>query len=450
MEPGLKLSQKLSQQLALTQQMEQSIKILEMDMVELREYIQSAATENPTIDIDALQEDSPDDMRKKKMEWLEQQALKDKQYVGYYDPDKDYSLEKTVAASQEESLTEHLLSQASLYCPPETRPVAEHVIGFVEDDGYLRAGVEEIARDKPFTFQQIEQAIAVIQGFDPAGVGARDLTQCLLLQLPEDAALERAIVVGHLDHLAKNRSDRAARELGVLKEQADEAFRRIRQLNPKPGGVYSPSEMPVYVTPDVIVTSFQDRYYVLPCEFSYPTIRMSKSMLDLMESTKDKEVEQYISQKIKQANWIQKCIASRGETLMAVAKTIVQHQEEFFRYGPQNLNILRMSDVADTLDMHESTVSRAVKGKYLQCSHGTFPLKHFFVQGPRNAAGTEEASSHNIKCKLKELIAAEDKSTPLSDQKLVGLLREQGMDISRRTVAKYRDQLGIPNSSYRR
>jgi len=450
MEHGLSLSQKQTQSLAMTQQMEQSIKILEMDMVELREYVQKEALENPAIDMDSIQEDSPAALRKKKLEWLEQQAVKDKQFVGYYDPQQDYSLEKTVAAREDTSLAAHLLEQCSLYCDKASRPVTEFVIGFLDDDGYLRASLSEMLEECGFSREALEAAIKTVQGFDPPGVGAGDLAHCLLLQLPQDAGLERSVVSSCMEHLAKNRPDRAAKELHVSKEEAAAAFARIRQLNPKPGSAFSPSQPPLYVIPDVIVTSFQDRYYVLPCEFSYPTIRLSASMQEIMNASQDKEVVQYISRKIKQAQWIEKCIASRGETLMAVARAIVQHQENFFRYGPHNLKILRMSDVAEALGMHESTISRAVRNKYLQCSYGTFPLRHFFVQGLRGTGDAEDTSSHNIKGVIRELIAGENKEEPLSDQKIADILVKQGTEISRRTVAKYRDQLGIPNSAYRR
>jgi len=450
MEHSLKLSQKMSQTLVLTQQMEQSIKILEMDTVELREYIQSVALENPTIDIDGLHEESPAELRKKKMEWLEQQAVKDKQYVGYYDPNSDYSLEKTVAAPQDESLAEYLTQQATFTCPKELLPAVVQVIGFIDDDGYLRAGTEEMLSGTSFDAAALQEAIRVIQGFDPPGVGAADLKECLLLQLDTSMTLERAIVRDYLDHLAKKKPEKAAKDLGVPVETVVQAFARIRRLNPKPGSAFSASGPPVYITPDVVVTNFQDRYYVLPCEFSYPNVRISGSMMEMLGSTKDEETVQYIKQKMKQAQWMQKCISSRGETLLAVARCIVQHQERFFRYGPQYLNILRMSDIASALEMHESTISRAVKNKYLQCAHGTFPLKHFFVQGLKSNAGAEDTSSHTLKCRIKDLIDQEQPGCPLSDQKLSELLVAEGVDISRRTVAKYRDQLGIPNSSYRR
>ncbi len=448
---NIQLSQKITQTLAMTQQMEQAIKILEMDTLDLREYIQSLSMENPAVDLEAdTQRQSAEELRKKKLEWLDTLTKNDTQNVGYYDSSESENLlEKVVAAPDFDTLESYLLDQASWTCSDALCPVVNYVVGYLDEDGYLRATMEELLESKRFSQGQIEEAIAAIQAMEPAGVGARDLSQCLLLQLPPEDTVAREIAANHLDTLAKGRLPHLAKELGVSKEVVEQAFQRIRRLNPKPGSGFGSNTPPQYVIPDVVVTSFQDRYYVLPCEFSYPTINLSQSYIDLMRQSGDKEVEEYIDKKVRQVQWVQKCIASRTETLLNVAKAIVQYQERFFRHGPQYMGVLRMNDIARDLGVHESTVSRAVKNKYLQCSHGTFPLKHFFVQGVKCADGSEGASSHALKCLIRQMIDQEDKSCPLSDQKLADLLGEQGHQISRRTVAKYREQMEIAKSCYR-
>lgn len=449
MEATLGLSQKTTQSLVLTQQMEQSIKILELDTFELNDYIQNAALENPAIDVDALSQGNAAELRRKKLEWLEEQARYDKKYVGYYDPDTDFSLEKVVASPADLSLTEHLREQATLVCKESELPVLEYLIELLDEDGYMRADIAEVAQDTQYTEKQMEDGYKILRSLEPAGVGARDLADCLLLQLPPDATLERTIVSDYLDLLAKNRCDRLAKTLLVDIERIHKAFERIKSLNPRPGAGFSPPELPHYVTPDVVVTHFQNHYHVMPCEFSYPTVRVSSSILELAHTSNDKDVLSYVDQKIKQVQWIQRCISTRTDTILSVARIIVQKQERFFRYGPQYLNMLRMSDVASILEIHESTVSRAVRNKYLQCHHGTFPLRYFFVQGLKSTNGTDDVSSHTIKHTIREMIRNENKSSPLSDQKIADILSGQGTAISRRTVAKYRDQMGIPNSSSR-
>ena len=198
----------------------------------------------------------------------------------------------------------------------------------------------------------------------------------------------------------------------------------------------------------MVVTSFGGRYNVLLCEFGYPQVRLSQSYLQMAKESTDQEVVDYIGNKARQVEWIQKCIESRNRTLLAISKAIVKRQERFFRYGPRYLNVLRMRDVAEMVELHESTVSRAVRDKYLQCSHGVYPLRYFFVKGVEREDG-QDASSHDIKNRIRELVEGEDRSEPLSDQKLAGLLAQAGISISRRTVAKYREELQIPKSADR-
>jgi RNA polymerase sigma-54 factor len=437
--------------LAMTYQMRQSIKILEMDAVELREYLQELSLENPVVELDSASganRDGP--LRNKKMEWLDLLAKNDRQNIGYYDSDKgDNNLEKTVASPQRDTLEDSLIAQSLLSCPADIFPAFEHVVGYLDDDGYLRATDDELLEAGRINRAKLMLAIEYLQGLEPAGVGARSLAECLLLQLPKEDILARSIVSNELECLARQGIARIASKLGVTKQEAEDAAARIRRLNPKPGSGFGNHRPPHYVTPDIIIVLFPDKYYVAPCDFAYPALNVNRQYVDMIQQTDDKEAGAYIEEKLKQIEWVQKCISNRCDTLLNVAKAIVRCQESFFRSGPQYMNTLRMSDIARELDMHESTVSRAIKNKYLQCPHGTFPMKYFFVQGAR-ASGGEGASSHELKHRIKDIIAAEDKSSPLSDQRIAEMLGVSGEPISRRTVAKYREQLQIPKSGYRR
>jgi len=445
----LDLTQKTSQTLAMTQQMELSIRILEMDSLELAQYIQDFSLENPTVDLEAeVNAESVQNQREKKLEWLDALSKNDKQNRGYYDPSENL-LEKMTAAPEFETLAEHLLHQLPFGKKDPMYPIAARLIGFLDEDGYLRVSVNELTKACVCTAEELKEAISCVQGLEPAGVGARDMMECLLLQLSEEDEIARRIVRSHLDDLAGDRIFKMAKLLGVDPEEASAAAGRIRGLNPKPGSGFGHPDPTHYVTPNVVVTKFPDHYYVLPYEFSYPTLSLNQSYIDQMLQTGDDAVREYIETKVKQAGWVQQCIANRTKTLLQVSKAIVARQEQFFFGERPYLGVLCMSDIAADLGLHESTVSRAVKNKYLQCSHGTFPLKYFFVQGTRTS-GSSGASSHELKCKIRELVEKEDKRAPLSDQQLADVLEAEGMNISRRAVAKYRDELLIPKSAYRR
>ncbi|MCI8650427.1 MAG: RNA polymerase factor sigma-54 [Anaerotruncus sp.] len=449
----MELEIRLSQTQTLSPQMEQSVRILQMDSAQLGAYLKEMMLENPVMEFEHPKEEDPkEDLALRKLEWLESQTVKEKENVGYYEEEENGNiLEKTVASVEDESLVDHLLTQISFVsAPPDTLAAARYLVGFIDENGYLTTDQLEIEQDSSFTPEQLGAGLELVQGLDPTGVGASDLCECLCLQLAPEDTLARALVANYLEDIAKNRFGQLAKQFGVPLEQITAAIERIRHLNPKPGALYAKLTPPNYITPDVVVTSFENQYNVMLCEFSYPEIRLSESYLRMANETSDKEVISYISNKVNQVNWIKKCIESRNRTLLAVARAIVRRQERFFRYGPQFLNVLRMRDVAEMVEMHESTVSRAVRDKYLQCAHGVYPLRYFFVKGVESEDGDSSGTStHDIKWKIRTLIEEEDKANPLSDQKITDLLEREGLNISRRTVAKYREELGFLKSSQR-
>lgn len=446
----MELAMKQAQHQTLTPRMELSVRILQMDSLQLTEYIKDVMLENPVLEMEPPKEND-EELALKKLQWLEDQSRRERENVGYYDEDGDDEnlLEKTVPDTAEETLTDHLLFQAGMWKGDRTLiPALRQVIYCVDGNGYLDATDEELCRESGCTPEQAAQAIAVVQSFDPAGVGARTLSECLALQLAPEDTLAKSLVLECLEDIPKNSKRVAmAKKFGVSAEKLEQAIARIRTLNPKPGSVYGGCRAPQYIRPDVVVTSFEDRYHVMLCEFSYPEIRLSPSYLQMAKETDNKEVITYIGEKVNQINWIQKCIQSRNETLQAVAKAIVKRQEHFFRYGPRHLNILRMRDIAEMVELHESTVSRAVKDKYLQCSSGIYPLRYFFVKGVENEENS--TSSESVKWELERIISEEKHEKPYSDRQLADLLTAAGIEISRRTVAKYREELGIAKSTER-
>ncbi len=446
----MELEMKLTQNQVLSPQMELSVRILQMDSLRLVEYLKEVMLENPVIElVEPPQKDDRAQMALRKLEWLESQTRNEKENTGYYDEDDDLSLERVVAAPEGTTLVDYLMAQLrAAELPEDLTQAVRFLIGCLNENGYLTSGLEELEKESGLEQSLLEQALAVVQRFEPAGVGARDLAECLCLQLGPEETLARKLACSGLEEIARNRLCQLARRLEEPLESVQQAVERIRRLNPKPGSAYSQAHLPSYITPDVVVTSFGDRYNVMLCEFGYPQVRLSQSYLKMARESTDQEVVDYIGNKARQVEWIQKCIENRNRTLLAISKAIVKRQERFFRYGPRYLNVLRMRDVAEMVEMHESTVSRAVRDKYLQCSHGVYPLRYFFVKGVEREDG-RDTSSHYIKTRIRELVEGEDKTAPLSDQKITDLLKQADIAISRRTVAKYREELQIPKSSDR-
>ncbi|MCL2853196.1 MAG: RNA polymerase factor sigma-54 [Defluviitaleaceae bacterium] len=444
----LELQNRTTQMLTMTPQMELSIKILEMNCLELNEYIQSIALENPTIDIDAGPvQTHVEEQRERKLDRLAALAKSDRQNVLYYES-SDNDFFNRIASPSFNTLEECIVEQVSLGCPKELRPAAVYAAGFLDEDGYFRVSAKEMSEYGAYPQTAIDQAISYIQGLEPAGVGARNLSECLLLQLDNNDHVARRIVSKYLDCLAKGKLRQLSKKLGVSEEEAIHAAERIRRLNPKPGSGFGSNNMTPYITPDIIVASLNNEFHVLQHTHSISAFSLNTPYIDSMRKTDEKDVIEYIDKKMKQAQWIKKCITSRAITLLKVAKEIVQRQQRFFSDGSQYMCVLRMSEIALALDLHESSVSRAVKNKYIECTHGIFPLKYFFVQGVESSNGSD-VSSHEIKHEIKSLIDRENKSEPLSDQKIANVLERQGIKLSRRTVAKYREQLRIPTSYYR-
>ncbi len=453
MELGLNLKQAQT----LSPQMMQAMEILQMGSQELLEYIQETLQENPVLESEERRqpEESPEDaLLRRKLEWLESTDVQNRWY--HQEDAQDFS-DLTVGAvgadPGEESLYYYLRSQIQFETLPKPLAAAVRcVLESLSGNGYLDDPIADLATHAGVDEKTMERAVELVQALEPAGVGARNLSECLCLQLTRrgETGLPLTIADRYLEAMSKDHYNLIARETGASREDIQAACKVIRSLNPRPGAGFAPREALGYITPDLVVVSFEDHFEILSNDYYFPSLKVSSYYHQLMRSTDESQVKDYLTNKVRQAKWVVSSVEQRRSTLMACANCIVERQESFFRRGPGHLRPMTLADVAQALDVHESTVSRAVKDKYLQCAHGVFPLGYFFSRALPAGSGGDSVSAEQAKSAIKKLIAAEDKKKPLSDQKLCQLLTEQGIEISRRTVAKYRDELGISSTSGRK
>ncbi|MFQ5654114.1 MAG: RNA polymerase factor sigma-54 [Planctomycetota bacterium] len=385
--------------------------------------------------------------------------------------DKYEALQNT--ADRPKSLQEHLTEQVQLKSAlnEHQRLICQEVIYSLDSRGYLLYPIEGIheALSHPIpepangvdpleivsltaTLEEVREALRVIQSLDPAGVGASSLEDCLLLQLdrdPVDYPLEKHLIRHHLRDIAKNRLPQIAKASGASLEEIKDAVEIISSLNPLPGSAFAPEANRV-VRPDVIIDEFEGEFRVRVENESLPRVRISPYYRQLLlQSRKDPEIRKYVKKKIENAEWLLNAIHQRKSTLQRVAEEVVAHQQEFFRKGERHLQPLKMQEIADRIGVNVSTVSRAIAGKYFQAPGCVRELKHLFTGGTVRDDGASE-SRGSVILRIKDLIAGEDRSKPLSDSKIVAQLAKSGIHISRRTVTKYREAEGIPSSRERR
>jgi len=465
-----KLHTKLVQKLILTPSLQQAIKLLPMSTLELADLLNQEVVENPmleevpTEDLQpteaATQTEKPEEQKEKGDAWDDS----DYEYFfgdylddGYrpHTPQEVKELppiENTLATSS--SLADHLMWQLSLL--PEgdrVRDIGSAIIGNLNDDGYLVASLDEIAAMGPWSIEEVEHALKVIQGFDPIGVAARDLQECLLLQIRhiglENTPTEK-IVTEHLRLLQGHNVPEIAKRLGMSIDDLKEHIEIIRHLDPKPGSRYNPSQSH-YVIPDVYVVKVEDQYVAVLNEEGLPQLRISPVYRRLLDKSADNtsETRAYVKDKFRSALWLIKSVEQRQKTIHKVATSIINFQRDFLDHGIEYLKPLVLRDVASDIGMHESTVSRVVTNKYMHTPQGVFEMKYFFHSGISSSYG-ESVSSVTIKQRIRKIIEAEDPRKPLSDSKIVSILQHEGLVLARRTIAKYREELKIPTSNQRK
>lgn len=442
----------LNQKLTFTPELQQSVKILQMSSIDLQKYIDEEALENPLIEIESNYETLDyDEKLEKKLDWLN--SIEEENRIYYQSSNKSKESTITIIFNESMTLVTHLLSQLNLLSlSPLEYKVAYYILESLNDNGYLTINPKDISSIIGIDLEIVEDMLCIVQSLEPIGVGARDLKECLILQLKNKNVQNQKIydlINNYLDDLGKNKLSFIAKKMGINLEETKEMVTTIKSLNPRPGNLYNPIEQPRYVTPDIIVVKFEAYYEILLNDLSCPKFNINSYYKNTLTQSDDKEVNQYINKKMKQAMWVMNCIDQRNNTLKKVATAIVNVQKEFFDLGPGHLIPMKLEDIAKEIEMHVSTVSRAVHDKYLQCSWGIYELNYFFSI-KITTSGKSNTTPGNIKIQIKNLIQNEDTKKPLSDQKLTDILNNKGVQISRRTVAKYRNEIGIPGRAVRR
>ncbi len=464
--------------LKLAPQVIQSIEVLQMPVAELATYIREQMLENPLLDWAEPHEgegELPEELaaeyeRRKQMEKLEEEGRVAKDFERleeldeYFrqmeekverrfgeleDDPKRAMLENTAAAV---TLQEHLLQQLRvMQLDADVRRAAEEIIYCLDDDGYFHEELDFVMKECRVDKKTAEQALKVVQSLEPPGVGARNLAECLLLQIGDDPKrdFEKRLVKEHLDDILHNRLPRVAQATGEPLERVKEAVEFIRHLNPKPGAVLSGEPAPP-VRPDIIIEKVDGEYVVRIEDWDLPPLRVSRVYGDLLEvARKDAKLREFLKRKYESARRLIFAIEQRRLTLLRIANAIAHMQRDFLERGVEFMRPLRMRDLADRLGVHVSTVSRAIAGKWVQTPHGIYPLRFFFTGSVRKHDGTE-GSVRTIRERIKRMIENEDPRNPLSDEEIVRRLSREGFSLARRTVAKYRQQMGIPASRQRK
>ena len=469
---SLRQTLRMEQKLVLAPQIIQSIEILQLPIMELQERIEQEISENPLLEV---AEEPERESNQEEAAKPEAQSDKDSEFEKIEEMAEDYNDYYTMTYSRRSaedasskkaeaimntpapsiSLQDYLFAQLRMLdVPPDKLKIGETIIYNIEDNGYLQYPLEELIeqQEREELLPAYEEVLAVIQTFDPPGVGARDLKECLLLQLQNgqnEFGFEKELISNYLEAIEKNKFPYVARQTGHTVEEVKEAVRNIASLNPRPGALFSQEEIH-YIKPDVFVEEIDGRLQVFLDESSIPPLRISSNYRQILKSKKtSREAREYIRKKVESAQWIMDAIRQRRETLLKVATAIVRHQEEFLRKGIQFLRPLKMKQIAEGVGVHVSTVSRAIAGKYLQAPRGIFSIKYFFTGGTTDAAG-EATSWKTIKHHIKDLIEKEDKKNPLSDDAIAEMLTGEGYNVARRTVTKYRKAMNISSSRQRR
>jgi RNA polymerase sigma-54 factor len=483
-----RLYQRLSQQLVMTPQLRQAIKILQVGRAELETLIDEAMSENPVLEegIEQIEEERPrteeplESSPDSGEEWQEVHEQREttteiepnermgeidwKEYLenyrndwhgasataADYDDEKRNTLENTLVRAT--SLQEHLVWQLRMTgIPPREESVAVLILGNMDKDGYLQTDIEDIAFQSGQDFDLVERTLKRIQELDPPGVGARNLSECLLLQIRaqgKEDALASAIVRDHLGLLESKRYDKISKELGAPMQEVVAAATYIATLEPKPGRDFGEGDIR-YITPDVFVQKVGEELVVTLNDDGLPRLRVSNFYRQVLSESGTGDAKRYIQEKMRAAAWLIKSIQQRQRTLYLVTQSIVRFQSEFFDKGVSHLKPLVLKDVAMDIGMHESTVSRATANKYVHTPQGTVELKYFFTSSLQGENG-EEVSAESVKDRIREIIEAEDHQHPYSDQRIAKMLSTEHVGIARRTVAKYRGIMGVLPSSKRR
>ncbi|MFA7166351.1 MAG: RNA polymerase factor sigma-54 [Desulfoplanes sp.] len=473
----LRQNLKLTQQLVMTPQLQQAIKLLQLSRMELLDVVQEELLENPMLDEDVL---DPDLEEKKNQEEPQNREEENSEFAG---EEKDFlknaewedylgdfsSTGKQVQAYESEAFEEissyegrvsakpsldgHLLWQLHLSSlTEEDCRIGELIINNLSALGYLETGTKDLAAQLDVDEESVEAVLKVIQNFDPVGVAARTPQECLLVQLDavgDKDPLLRSLITDHLEDIEQHRYKPLLRKFKIGKDDLKEYLDVITALDPMPGASFG-NEIAVYVSPDAYVYKYEDDFVIVLNDDGLPKLQLNPFYMETLEANANKEDSSYLHEKMRAAQWLMKSLQQRQRTLYKVVESIVRFQKDFFEHGPSQLKPLILKDVAADIEMHESTVSRITTSKYVATPHGIFPLKYFFNSALDLDDGTQ-VGSESVKVAIKKIIDSEDTKKPYSDEKISKMLKDQlDVNIARRTVAKYRSALNIESSSRRK
>src|SRR5687767_8920593 len=487
MKPGLSQTTQLKQELKINPRLYQAMDLLYMPLLDLQQHLKQELLNNPFLemvepeedeeenaeetDVQSEAQENADKNKNDEIDW-EEILLDGFDAGGRREEHEEREYYEPVTVDSRD-LADHLRDQITLLdLSPREVVLAEEFIGNIDEDGYLKASLAEILlgvndmvkqaaetedRDLDelplYEMDEIERMLSTIQNLDPPGVGARDLRECLMLQLKE-AGLEHSVpyrlVRDCFDELINHRWSEISKRFGISPSDVQKAADEIQKLDPKPGIKYSDLS-DNYIIPDLIVEKIDSKYHVFLNDANLPRLKLSKTYQEIARDKKkfEGESKEFISNKLNSANWMIQAIEQRRQTMLKVMNYIVDRQRDFFEKGVQFLKPLTLREVAEVINMHESTVSRVTNEKFVQTPRGVLPLKFFFSSGLSTTAG-EDVSARGIKAQIQKLVADEDARHPLTDQAIVNILKQNGVQIARRTVAKYRDQLGVLSARMRK
>jgi RNA polymerase sigma-54 factor len=459
------LFQSLSQSQTLAPQMRKSLEILQASTLELSQLLRQALETNPTLEditeIESLDQESPDAddpdsleyLNETEDDWRDRSILdgRNNQWT-QEDEERRQRLYDNIVAP--ESLQQHLQQQLDLsLIEPSVRKAAEELLGFINERGFLDEPLQKIGLNSSSTFKDLREALGLIQSFDPAGVGASGIPEALLIQLDRASGketIEYKIVKDHLEDLARKRYPQIAKAMSISVDQVTEAASNISRLSPNPGGDFDPTGNP-YILPDVIIERNDDGKWSARLTGEHlPALRINDFYKDMIgKSGVDAKARAFLRDQIRDGRSLIRSISLRQETILAIAHKLIDQQTEFLENGPRHLRPLTMNDIADELQLHATTVSRAVAGKFIQTPQGLMEMRAFFATGYQTEDGAE-VSNAGVREAIQQLVSQENQAKPLSDEAITKALAKQGITIARRTVAKYREQLNILPSHLRK
>lgn len=466
------LQLRLGQQLSMTPQLQQAIKLLQLSSLDLQLEIQQAIESNPLLEVEDTQVEPNASPEKSEQSVGENPDTEYDQFQQSDNNESDWTPTENYPTSSSysgedrpsdypatsESLHEHLQSQINtLQLSDDDYLIAQSIIDAIDDDGYLTLSIEDIDSTLPETLEIEKEEVAavlnLVQHLDPAGIGARDLQECLYLQLQQlpdapERMLAKEIIEHHFDSLSRKDYANIAKELNLSSEDVQQAVQCIQSLSPRPGGQISsaPTE---YITPDVMVRKIKGEWRVVLNGDVSPQLKVNEYYANMIRRADDSRDNMFLKNNLQEARWFLKSLNNRNDTLLKVATLIVEQQQDFLEYGEERMKPMVLRDIAEAIEMHESTISRVTTQKYMHTPRGIFELKYFFSSHVNTANGGE-CSSTAIRAMIKKLVSSEDDRKPFSDNKLAQLLEQRGIKVARRTVAKYRESLMIPPSNERR